>query len=83
MTYAELSREQRKLVAMEPDGNVSENKYWEAEEAFKAKMRIVLADEALLRSLNKRPLLRVLAWCSKYRPIAPHAVLSTFSKLAD
>lgn len=84
MKYTEISKAHRDLKKVPYDEtNGSKNDaYWTAQEAFKVQLKHAMQDDELLRKLTKPQLVQMIAWCSSYRPIEPHVVLSILSKLA-
>lgn len=58
-------------------------KYWVVREQFVEALRDASYDFDFLTSLNTEQLIQFFAWCSTYRPRAPHIILAIFSKLHE
>ena len=84
MKYADISQEHTALRnrGIAASDSRDTEQYWTAEEAFKISLRHALRDDELMQKLTKPQLLKVLAWCSTFRPHEPHVILTIFSKLS-
>ena len=82
MKYADISRAYRALKKLEENDGVSEH-YWVANDEFKILLQHALHDAELMQKLTKPQFLRVLAWCTTFRPHEPHTLLTIFSNLAN
>ena len=85
MKYADISRTHRALKKLEEDKRTGDHNetYWAAHDEFKILLQHALHDAELMQKLTKPQFLRVLAWCTTFRPHEPHTLLTIFSNLAN
>jgi hypothetical protein len=85
MKFGELTRDHKRLLKLrdreDNEGFTGEDPYYVAERTFKAKLCLALRDDTFMLGITRRQLVRFLSWCSSYRPVEPHNILTTFSLL--